>query len=60
MYCLVRISNVQAPCGHLGLLYRELSEMDQARMALNTASQLDPNNLQIQSVLLSLPGSTSK
>jgi Flp pilus assembly protein TadD len=44
----------------LGLLYRELGEMDQARMALNTASQLDPNNLQIQSVLRSLPGSTSE
>jgi len=45
---------------NLGLLYRELGEMDQARMALNTASQLDPNNLQIQSVLRSLPGSTSE
>ena len=45
---------------NLGLLYRELGEMDQARMALNTASQLDPNNLQIQSVLRSLSGSTSE
>ncbi len=45
---------------NLGLLYRELGEMDQAMMALNTASQLDPNNLQIQSVLRSLPGSTSE
>ncbi|MFZ9068944.1 MAG: tetratricopeptide repeat protein, partial [bacterium] len=45
---------------NLGLLYRELGEMDQAKMALNTASQLDPNNLQIQSVLRSLPGSTSE
>ena len=40
---------------NLGLLYRELGEFDQARMALNTASQLNPNNLQIQSVLMSLP-----
>jgi Flp pilus assembly protein TadD len=45
---------------NLGLLYRELGELDQARMALNTASQLDPNNLQIQSVLRSLPGSISE
>lgn len=45
---------------NLGLLYRELGEMDQAQMALNTASQLDPNNLQVQSVLRSLPGSTSE
>ncbi len=45
---------------NLGLLYRELGEMDQARMALNTASQLDPNNLQIQSMLRSLQGPTSE
>jgi tetratricopeptide (TPR) repeat protein len=45
---------------NLGLLYRELGELDQARMALNTANQLDPNNLQIQSLLRSLPGSTNE
>ena len=45
---------------NLGLLYRELGEMDQAKMALNTASQLDPNNLQIQSVIRSLPASISE
>ena len=45
---------------NLGLLYREVGELELARTTLNTARQLDPNNLQIQAVLRSLPTDSSK